>query len=307
MLNLLLFFVSLFLVIKSADSAILYSSKLATSLKLSKHIVGFLIVAAISVLPETLISIQSALQGIPSFGVGTLFGSNVADLSLVFVLVLLFAGKGLKVESKTLKDQYWYFLALAVPLALGYNGYYSRLEGLLLILTGLCFHVHALNRNKGSIKKVRAEFSFKTLFLLLASMVVLLVGSHFTVESGVALADTLNLNPALVGMFIVGLGTTLPETLFAIKAARHHYDSLALGDILGTVLTDATIVVGLVALIKPFAFDERLVHLTGLFMLTGAVLLFTFMQSGRKLEKKEGIFLFVFYALFVFTEFITGK
>lgn len=308
MLDLLIFLFSLLVVVKAADSAIRYSSNLADSLHLSKHVVGFLIVAGISVLPETLISIQSAFQGIPSFGVGTLFGSNVADLTLVFALVLLFAGrKGLKVESKVLKDQYWYFLGLAIPLILGYNGFYSRWEGIAMILTGVLFHIYALKRDKQEVKKVKVEFSYKSLGFLVASMALLLLGSHFTVESGVAVADALHISPVLVGMFFVGVGTTLPELIFAIKAARHHFDSLALGDVLGTVMTDATIVMGIVAIIQPFAFDKRLVHLTGFYMLFAAVLLFYFMQSGRILKKKEGLFLFAFYLLFVFTELITTQ
>lgn len=307
MLNFLLFIASLLLVVKSADSAIRYSSKLAESLRISKHVIGFLVIAAISVLPETLISIQAAMQGIPSFGVGTLFGSNVADVSLVFALVLLFSKHGLKVESKVLKDQYLYFLALAVPLILGYNGIYSRWEGALLILTGILFHIHALKRDKREIQRVHTQFSFQSLLLLLLSMALLLLGAHYTVESGVAIATTLGISPVLVGMLFVGLGTTLPEALFSIKAVRHNLDSLALGDILGTVMTDATIVLGLIALIHPFTFDERLVHLTGLYMLFGTLLLFYFLQSGRTLKKREGIFLFVFYLVFVFTEFITAK
>lgn len=307
MLNFLLFIASLLLVVKSADSAIRYSSRLAESLSISKHVVGFLIVAAISVLPETLISIQAALQGIPSFGVGTLFGSNVADVSLVFALVLLFSKNGLKVESKILKDQYLYLFALAVPLILGYNGIYSRWEGVALVLTGALFHFHALRRGTRQVQSLRTKFSFQTLGLLLVSMALLLLGAHYTVESGVAIAAALGISPVLVGMLFVGLGTTLPEALFSIKAVRHNLDSLALGDILGTVMTDATIIVGLIAIIHPFTFDERLVHLTGLFMLFGTLLLFYLMQSGRTLQKKEGIFLFVFYLIFVFTEFITAK
>ncbi len=307
MLDFLIFLFSLLVVVKAADSATRYSSSLADSFHLSKQVVGFLIVAGISVLPETLISIQAALQGVPSFGVGTLFGSNVADVSLVFAIVLLFAGKGLKVESKILKDQYLYFACLAVPLVLGYNGYFSRWEGIAMILTGLMFHVHALRRDKHEVAKVQTHFSFKTLALLIVSMVLLLVGSYFTVESGVALAEAVHLSPILVGMLVVGVGTTLPEMLFSIKAVKNHFDSLALGDILGTVMTDATIVLGIVALIQPFEFEERLVHLTGLFMLFGTVLLFYLMQSGRTLKRREGIFLFAFYLIFMFSEFITSK
>lgn len=306
MLNFLIFLFSLLVVVKAADSAIRYSTNLADSLHLSKHVVGFLIVAGISVLPETLIAVQSAFQGIPSFGVGTLFGSNVADLTLVFAITLLFVGTGLKVESKVLKDQYWYFLGLAVPLILGYNGFYSRWEGVAMILTGVLFHVYALKRDKQKMTHVKVDFSYKSLAFLVVSMALLLVGSHFTVESGVAVAAALQISPVLVGMFFVGIGTTLPELIFAIKAARKKYDSLALGDILGTVMTDATIVMGIVAIIHPFTFDKRLVHITGFYMLTAAVLLYYLMQSGRVLKKREGLLLFAFYLLFVFTEIITA-
>lgn len=307
MLNFLLFIASLLLVVKSAELAIRYSSRLAESLSISSHVAGFLIVALISALPETLISIQAAIQGMPSFGLGMLFGSNVADVSLVFALVLLFSKKGLKVESKVLKDQYWYFLAIAIPLVLGFNGIYSRWEGALLILTGVLFQIHALRRDKREVQRVRVQFSFRSLGLLLASMALLLLGAHYTVESGLAMATVLGISPILVGMLFVGLGTTLPEAIFSIKAIRNNLDSLALGDILGTVLTDATIVVGIIAFIHPFTFDERLVHLTGLWMLLGTIFLFYLMQSGRVLQKKEGIFLFVFYLAFVFTEFITAQ
>lgn len=307
MLHFFIFIAPLLLMVKAADMAIRSSSKLAKSLHLSTHVVGFLIIAGISVLPETLVSVQAALQGVPSFGVATLFGSNVADLSLVFVLVLLFSKKGLKVESKILKDQYWYFLALLVPILLGYDGTFTRLEGLALVLTGVFFHMRALKRDHKDVSRLRTQFSWASAGLLLLSMALLLLGSYATVESGVALAETLGVSPVLVGMLLVGLGTTLPETFFAIKAVRHNDAPLALGDILGTVMTDATIVLGIVALIAPFTFDVRLVHLTGMYMLFGAILLFYFMQSGHTLKRKEGLFLFVFYLIFVFTELITAQ
>ena len=121
-------------VIKSADFAIHYSTRLAESFKLSKYIVGFLIVAVISILPETFISVTSALEGIPSFGLGTLFGSNVADLTLVFAIVVLFAGRSLKIESKIIKNRYLHIGIMSIPIILGLNGYFSRWEGLFLII-----------------------------------------------------------------------------------------------------------------------------------------------------------------------------
>ncbi|MCU0680459.1 MAG: hypothetical protein MUF50_04115, partial [Planctomycetes bacterium] len=70
-----------------------YAAFLAESYRLSKYVVGFVIIAVISILPETLISINAALAGMPSFGLGTLFGSNIADLTLLFTILVIVAGR----------------------------------------------------------------------------------------------------------------------------------------------------------------------------------------------------------------------
>lgn len=300
----ILLILSLALVIKSADFAIHYSTRLAESFKLSKYIVGFLIVAVISILPETFISVTSALEGIPSFGLGTLFGSNVADLTLVFAIVVLFAGRSLKIESKIIKNRYLHIVIMSIPIILGLNGYYSRWEGLFLIIIGLAFYFYILKNDGYDIDAPRKKFKTTDLLFLLASMGLLLLGSHLTVKFGVNFANALHVSPVLIGMFIVGLGTTLPELLFSIRAAKHKHDGLALGDILGTVIADATIVVGIVALISPFAFNSRIVYITGMFMLFGTILLFHFIKTGKVLTKKEALLLILFYLLFVSAELL---
>jgi len=297
------FLLSLVVVIKSADMAIKYSSSFANNLKFSKYVLGFLIVAAVSVLPELLISISSALQGIPDFGLGTLFGSNVADLTLIFAIVIFFSKKGVKVESKILKDNFLYIILIMVPLILGLNGYYSRFEGAVLILSGVIFYFLVFKKGtKRNIKKVRYAFSYRNLFFLILSLGLLLVASNSTVKFGTLLADSFNISPLIIGMFVVALGTTLPELFFSIKAVRSKSEGLALGDILGTVITDATIVLGIVVVISPFGFDYRLVYITGFFMLLAMFLLFVFMRSEKILTKREAILLLLFYIVFVIVE-----
>ena len=74
-----------------------YAGDLARSFHLSKFIVGFLVVAVISILPETFVAIDTAIKGIPEYGLATLFGSNIADLTLVFAIVIYYAQRSLKV------------------------------------------------------------------------------------------------------------------------------------------------------------------------------------------------------------------
>lgn len=300
----LLLILSLAAVIQSADIAIKYASRLAESLALPKYIVGFLIVAVISILPETFISVTSAVEGIPSFGLGTLFGSNVADLTLVFTLVIFFAGRNLKIESKLIKNRFLYIGALTTPLILGLNGHYSRLEGAALIAIGVAFYYVVLKKNAYKVKTEKRVFSPIDILALLVGMGLLLASAHFTVSYGVEFANQLGVNPMLIGMFVVALGTVLPELIFSIKAARKRHDDLALGDILGTVIADATIVVGIVAVISPFAFESRLIYITGLSMMLAAIILFSFMKTGRVISKREALALLAFYCLFIATELL---
>jgi len=145
--NLFIFAVSAFLIIKGAMLATKYSFLIAENFKLSKYIVGFIIVAVISIIPETFVAVNSAVSGVPSLGLGTLFGSNVADLTLVFVIIILVAKRGVKVESKILKDNVVYPFFLLIPIILGFDGHYTRLEGLVLIIAGLIFYYLAFKNN----------------------------------------------------------------------------------------------------------------------------------------------------------------
>lgn len=305
--NIFIFIAALFMVIRGATLATKYAGRLAESYGLTKYAVGFLVVAIISILPETFVAVQAAIKGMPAFGLGTLFGSNIADLTLIFALIVLISGRSLKVESKILASHAAYPFMLIIPLILGFNGHYSRLEGLALILTGAVFYYRALREgaNMDGATATRVN-KLKETGMLLFSMIVLLVGAHFTVTSASTLAAYAGVSPVLIGMLIVGLGTTMPEFFFALKTVRHNEDSLAIGDLLGTVLADATIVVGILATISPFAFSQRIVFLTGLFMVVSAFILFYFMRTGRRLTKKEALLLLYLWVAFVLLEFIAS-
>ncbi len=307
--NLFIFIVALFMVIKGATLATKYAGRLAESFRLSKYTVGFIIIAVISILPETFISINATIDGVPSFGLGMLFGSNIADLTLIFAMLVFLAGRSLKVEGKIIKNHTVYPFILLLPLILGLNGHFSRLEGMALILAGGIFYYLALkNGIDGSIPLNSSNNKkIKNSFLLLFSMAIMLTGGHFTVTSATALANNVGINPILIGMLIVGLGTTMPEFFFSLKSVKKHDDSLAVGDILGTVLADATIVVGILALVNPFFFPVKIIYITGIFMVVASFILFNFMRSGRMITKREAWMLFVFWAVFVLVEFIVNK
>jgi len=310
--NLFIFIVSLFLIIKGATLATKYSFQIAESYKLSKYIVGFIVVAVISIIPEILISINSALEGVPSLGLGTLFGGNVADMTLVFAIIIFFSRRSIKIDSKILKENIIYPFILLIPIVLGFDGYYSRWEGLGLIITGLIFYYLAFRNNSETqivpnTELIKIKNRGKDFLYLILSMAVLITGSHFIVSSAVNLSIGLGVSSAIIGMLIIGVGTTMPELFFCLSAIKKNHDSLAIGDILGTVLADATVVVGILALINPFSFPQKIVYSTGIFMVLSSFILFHFMRSGRTLTKKESYLLLSFWIIFVFVEIILNS
>ena len=306
--NLLIFTFSLFLVIKGATLATKYSVKLAENFHLSKYIVGFIVVAFISILPETLTLINSAIEGIPEFGLSTLFGSNVADLTLIFGILIVYAGRGIKIESKILKDIRLYPFFLLLPLIFGLNGHYSQIEGAALIISGALFY-YMVFKNSVEISATlhNGDNKYKNFFLLLFAMILLLIGSHFIVTSATVLAYTLKITPILIGMLVVSLGTIMPELFYSLKSIKKKNEGLAIGDILGTVLADATIVVGILALISPFSFPVKIIYVTGVFMMVASLILLKFMLSGRVISKKEGYMLLVFWVCYVIIEFLINQ
>lgn len=295
------------MVIKGSTMATNYAGRLAESFRLSKYTVGFIIVAVISILPETFIAINAAISGVPSFGLGMLFGSNIADLTLIFAILVFYAGRSLKVESKILRNHIIYPFILLFPLILGLDGYFTRIEGVILILAGAIFYYIALrDGTDGTMPEVPSNGRYKAIGMLIVSMAVLLIGAHFIVTSATAVANNLGVSPILIGMLVVGLGTTMPELFFSLRSIKNRDDSLAIGDLLGTVLADATIVVGILALVNPFAFPQKIVYITGVFMVLASFILFRFMRSGRSLTRREAWMLFAFWVVFVVVEFFAN-
>jgi len=286
-----------------------YSSRIARNFHIPEFAVSFFIIAIISVLPEATISIISAFKGQPELGLGTLLGSNVADLTLVFGIVALFSKQGIKVQSKILSNNFLYIILLLFPLLLGFDGKFSRVDGLILILIGLIFfaRIYSESHRFHKDKKSKEEYFLKNLFFLILSLSILLLSAFLTVKYAVIFANEIKVPTIIIGVTILALGTCLPELTFSIRAVRKNHNELALGDLLGTVITDATIILGIVALFCPFNYSPSTIYLTGTAMFLAGALVTALMKSDKTIKKTEGIILILAYLLFIFAELLVKK
>ena len=304
--QLLLLLLSLFVVTQAAGIATRFSEKLAEGMHFSRYLVGFVVVSFISILPETFIAVDAALRGNPSFGIGTLLGSNVADLTLIFAILIFVAGKhGFHIEKHILRKLAIYPLFLAVPLLLGLDGQFSREEGVTLLIVGIIFYFLVFNRSVGiSSRAADIRNHWRNFMMLLFGMALLLVGAHFTVSSALDLAHQFKVPAIVVGVLLVSLGTTIPELFFSAKAVKNKRIDLAVGDILGSVLADATIVIGIVTLITPVEFPRTIAYVAGGFMVAASIVLLILMKTRYRLQRSEAVLLVGVWLLYAVTEIL---
>lgn len=294
---------------KSASWTIRSAVGFSRLVGLGEFVIGLVVITLISILPEAIVSILAAAQGSPALGLGTLVGSNVADLALVFGAVVFFAPRAVSAEPAFIKDDYIFLGFLLLPLILGFTGAFSRLDGIILIAASIVFFfIMARVKRRHGIRTHHTHIGhsvIKELPILIVSVALMGTSAYFAVQYASALAEHIGMAPAVIGLLIIAPGTALPELLFAVRAVRRHHNTLALGDVLGTVVADTTLVLGIVALIHPFSFNPRIIIVTGVFMLFAGILFFSFLRSGKKLTRAEGALLLAFYALFIIVEFIT--
>ena len=282
-------------------------SKLASFLRISEFILAFILMAISTSIPELFVGISSALQGNPALALGTVIGSNIADLTLVAGIAALL-GRGLKLKSKRImSDAYWMIALAALPIVLMWVGNsLSRIDGIVLLAIVLLYIFRLLrHRKKYSAKFADSVNRWAVLgyfVLFCASFPLLYFTAKYVVASGSALAFDLSLPALFVGLFFIALGTSLPELVFESRAVLAGSGDMALGDLIGSVIMNSTLVLGVVAIIMPISANIFLFFTSSFFMLLMCLLFAVFLETGKGITWKEGLVLLFMYVLFLIVE-----
>ena len=286
-------------VVYSADAAIKRIIYLSQFFRLSTFVVSFVIAGIVAILPELSIGVVAALEGTSSLGFGVILGANVADLTLVIGLVTLYAGK-LKLDPTALKHVRSSFFAVILPVLLFWDAEISRLDGVILVLSYLVYLFLLLRtkRPESYLKCKRKKLQLASEFtLLIVSLVVLFAGGSLVTENSQQLSISLGLPLFLVGV-LVAIGTCLPELVFSIRASKKKQGELGLGNILGNVLADSMLAIGIIALIHPIQPQSPILPMaTGVYMVVSALVVVLLSKKGE-LNRTDGFLLFVTYGIF---------
>ncbi len=307
--NLLLFLASCIVLVLAGSQLVKSLSKIASFLHISEFVAAFIIMAMATTLPELFVGITSALAKNTALILGTVIGSNIANLTIVIGIPILL-GRGIKIQSPRTKTDALYLVFISiVPLTLMLIGkQLDRIDGVILIAVFLIYARRMYTQRKIFKKeyienKIKRSTIILTTFLFILSLAILFFAAKFVVQYATALSVDLALPPILIGLFLIAIGTSLPELAFGAQAVLKGHPEMAIGNILGANIANLTLILGITALIYPISSNFLLFITAGVYMLLITFLFATFVESGSKLYIREGISLILLYIFFIIIEF----
>lgn len=303
----ILLIVGFFLLVKGADIFVDGSSNLAKFFKIPTLIIGLTIVAFGTSAPEAAVSISASLKGSNAIAVGNVVGSNICNLLLVLGLSSLFATlKGKR--QIVLKDYIFYLLSTVVLILMLFDDFYmgktkstlSMSEGLIL----LCFlgvYIYSLILSVISEKRLKVEkhkFTPKDLFYIIIGLLGVLIGGNFVVDSSVQIAINFGVSESVIALTIVAIGTSLPELVTSVMAARKGEVDIAIGNVIGSNIFNIFFILGVSSTVSPITIGINDLY-DILIMSAVSIIVYFFLLKNKRIGRVKGIIMLLMYATYI--------
>nr|WP_260472428.1 calcium/sodium antiporter [Chlorobium phaeovibrioides] len=304
----------LFILMWSADKFIDGSAALADHFGMPSLLIGMLVVGFGTSAPEIAVSVLASLEGNPDLALGNAYGSNITNIALVLGLTALISP--IVVESGILRKELPLLAAIAAVSALQlYDGELSMIDALVLLtlfcsMLGWTFVVGLRKKRDALSEEIEQELQehcmplSKSLLLVGSGLVLLIASSRMLVWGAVGIADILGVSNLVIGLTVVAVGTSLPELVTSIIAARKGQHDIALGNVLGSNMFNLMIVVGIAGVIHPFPVNAEVIYrdIPVMGLLTISLFFFGFGFRGPgtgKINRLEGAILLSAYIAYI--------
>jgi cation:H+ antiporter len=319
-IELILFVLGIFLLIKSAGWLVSGASSLAKKLGISTLIIGLTIVAFGTSMPELIVNILAAINKAGEISFGNIIGSNISNILLILGITAIIGNIDFK--DSTRKKEIPFALISVVILFILSNKIISgtkiplltRTDGLmLLLLFGFflyyIFKTDSLNKAKKKKEKRKIpKISNKRITLLILSGIIgLYFGGKFVVEGAMFIAQSFGISQFLISATIIAIGTSLPEIVVSVTAALKKDMDLAVGNIVGSNIFNILWILGLTSLIAPIKIPSFInLDLIILLVITLLLFLFVFINKKQKIKRKHGILFILLYLIYLIFLILRG-
>jgi cation:H+ antiporter len=299
LLQLLIFLFGLVILYYGAEWLIRGAASLALDYGIRPIVVGLTVVALGTSMPEFVVNFFAALTREDNLALGNIVGSNICNIALILGLSALVLP--LVVEPATVRREYPLMLGVMLLFwAIAYDGTISQLDGLLLLsgLAGFMYYLYLDSRPRRNAVNVQEALDiddeevrmapWKKAALLVGGTVFLAFGARLMVFAAVSMAEFMGIDPVVVGLTVVAIGTSLPELATSVIGAVRRETDMAVGNILGSNMLNVLFVVGLVAVIQPLRVEAELIRVHFPIMLIFTVALFPIVWTHYKITRVEG-------------------
>lgn len=291
------------LLIKGADWFVSGASELAAKFGVPPLIIGLTVVAMGTSMPEAAVSISAVIKGNADITIGNVVGSNI--LNILIILGLSAALSALLVEKSAIKFELPFLVGISILLLVqGSDGRIGFMDGLVqIILFGIyLFYLFISAKRKNDVQdnepsKRQERKLWQIILLCILGLAMTIAGSAMAVDAACAIAEKLGISERFISLTIVALGTSLPELVTSVTAARRGKSDIAIGNIVGSNIFNILFVIGISALIHPVAFAE-VFRFDSAVSGAAALILLLFCFKDKKLKRWHGIAMLAGYALY---------
>ncbi len=315
-LEIIIFIVSIVLLSWLSSSFVKTVIEIAKYLHWREFIVAFFVMGFASCLPNLFVDLSAAFQGLAPIAFGDIIGGNLIDLTLIMAIVVLFSKDTVETNSKMVQGSSLFtFLIAVLPIFLIWDGKVTQKEGIVLIFAFFVYafwlfskdnrfkKVYSGAKKQSTLPTIRRLDFVKNIAKLILIIVVLLVASQGIIMAAKSFQESLGISLSLVGVLIVALGNCFPEMYFGIVAGRKGEGWMIVGDMMGSVIIAATLVLGIIGIVAPFEIKDMSVFLIArIFTVIAAIFFLIAVRTGKKITKQEAVILLFVYVAFLLTE-----
>lgn len=297
-LDLLAIVAGFILLVKGADFFVDGAAGIANRFGIPQIIIGLTIVAMGTSAPEAAVSIVAALNNNAEITIGNIVGSNI--LNVLIILGVTAAIIPVAVKQNTIRIEMPFMIMLfVVLLVLGLDGTVSRGDSVILVALFIVYLIYLFISAKKNKEETDEDIKqrnliFQILFSL-GGMIAIVVGSKIAVYGATGIAELIGVSERFIGLTVVALGTSLPELVTSVTAAKKGNADIAIGNIVGSNIFNVLFVVGITAVITPVPFASKFI-VDSLVMIAASVFLLVAVMKAKKLTRIAGILMIIMYA-----------
>lgn len=296
------FVIGLIFLIKGSDIFVDGAANAALIIGISEHIIGITLVAFATSLPELATASVASIQNQGILAFGNVVGSNIANICLVLGFSALLIK--IKPSKESMRDVVFMNLVVALLIIVVLDNRINWIDSILFFFAFAGYYIYLYRSMQVGSTKKEGSLAREFVFIIIGLLGVV-IGAWLLVEGAIKISTIFKISPAIIGLTIVAIGTSLPELATSVTAAFKGKIDISLGNVLGSNIINILLVLGVAALFNEINLtDLPPDQLETLYMTTFPILIFasllTFIYAKRKITKVQGIFLLGIYVVFIY-------